>query len=611
MKKTIILLLIALLCSSGKLFSQRSLLRKGDKAFEKEQYATALSYFEKAEMKKGDKPQTKIKIARCYYLLDNYTKALEYYAKVKTTDFSGQDFLYLADLYRTEKKYPEAINLYQKAIEKGVKKDVAKARSFACDWAIENESPNEHYQVKQTGIAIKGDAMGVQFFQKGIVYATNHNDKADEKGRLQRNLVFATYNDGKIGSPEMFSKEIASEYHQGAPSFTGDNLTVYFTRIEKDDNENDIAKIYKADYSGTEWQNIESMPFNSNNYSCKHPAISADGNSIIFASDIKNGQGGFDLYVSYKIGENWGNPVSVGKKVNTPGDELYPYLDENDILYFASDGQPGYGGLDIFSATKAVMDWENVTNLKAPVNSPKNDFSFVINPNKPDKALLISNRTGNGTIDYIFDVNTPEQTAENEKEYSASVGEDDVSYFDKRYKELLGEYGIKTPSQLSSNKRREFYDKLYSEEKYYSDEVKNKLKEYHASSISQLSDLERKNFYEELHGEQNSENNQKDKTNNVSTNPDDTENRQEAGVVYKVQFKSSKVPLSGVKGFDGQYVFRYFYKGWYRYTVGNFTDVESADKLKQKAIELGYSDAFVVAFKDGKRLEGYIIYKDR
>lgn len=206
-------------------------------------------------------------------------------------------------------------------------------------------------------------------------------------------------------TPTPFSSAINSKFHDGPATFSKDQQMIIFTRnnynkgfSKKDDENVNRLKLYishkKED--STEWGKVTEYPYNSNEYSCGHPSLSADGLVLYFASDKPGGQGGSDLYKSYFRNGKWTKPVNLGKEINTEGNELFPFIDENNVLYFASNGHPGLGGLDLFKFEDGKL-----THLNYPISSKKDDFGICVWDNGR-KGFLSSNRDFGGYDDDIY-----------------------------------------------------------------------------------------------------------------------------------------------------------------------------------------------------------------
>lgn len=526
--KTIKLVIgIIFLCYSA--MAQHRLIRKGDRKREKDQLKQALEYYQKAESKNKDPELAKIRIASTYFDLKDFTKSLEYYKKSEQDKMAGKELFRFASLQLRSEKYGEAQKLFQQARDKNFKHPLLQTKINSCQWAAKNSDETDQYQVNTTNIKITEQTEGIQFFEKNIVYATELNNSGS------MDLFLATYNNGSAGEPQNFSKEMnTSNHHETAISFTGDKLTAFFSR--KDKNDKGLTKIYMASYDGFKWTEIKSLPFNGSNYSCKHPSVTSDGKKIYFSSDVKGGKGGYDIYFSEKNGDSWSKPQNI-ESINTAGDELYPHIDEDDKMFFASNGHTGYGGLDIFYALLWKNKWTNVTNLRKPVNSSANDYAFHQNPENTEYAIFISDRNN---------------------KYSAFRSRRTQKY-ELRFMPDDSDQELKTEYEGVGRV-------IYPDDEDY--DVETILEKNNPS-------LKKK----------------------TGKNNDIYEN-----IVYKVQFESSVKPLDKLPIIDGYYAFRYFYKGLYRYTVGSFKTVEPADKLKEKARQMGYHDAFVVAFKKGERV---------
>ncbi len=211
-----------------------------------------------------------------------------------------------------------------------------------------------------------------------------------------------------------FSKKLNSKYHEGPSVFYDQGNKIIFTRNAPSAGSSIWAKIkgeevtrlklFSAEMKGKDWGNIRELPFNSDAYSCGHPAISEDGRLLFFVSDMPGGFGGTDLYYVVFAQGRWGVPVNAGPKINSAGDELFPFLDKEGHLYFASDGLPGLGSLDLFVtrvnlATRELT--EPVRNLGAPLNSPYDDFG-ILTDSERRTGYFSSNRKRGGADDDIY-----------------------------------------------------------------------------------------------------------------------------------------------------------------------------------------------------------------
>ncbi|TAE39636.1 MAG: flagellar motor protein MotB [Runella slithyformis] len=212
----------------------------------------------------------------------------------------------------------------------------------------------------------------------------------------------------KPGKPMPFSKELNTKYHEGPVSFSADGSRIIFTRNNFNEGkkgqseENDIKlKLYSAQWGNGDWTNTQELPFNSDEYSTAHPALSKDGNLLYFVSDMPGGVGGKDLYVSQWDGGQWGKPINLGREINSRNDEVFPFFDERGNLYFSTSGRRGgLGGLDIFYAVMSKNGTKviDIIHLDAPINSKSDDFGIVTDSDRNTGYLSSNRRDGNDDL---------------------------------------------------------------------------------------------------------------------------------------------------------------------------------------------------------------------
>ncbi|WP_298248014.1 OmpA family protein [uncultured Christiangramia sp.] len=207
--------------------------------------------------------------------------------------------------------------------------------------------------------------------------------------------------DGEMKDIVLFSDVINTDEHESSATFSRDGNTIYFARTNEDrvKNENDVRvahiSIYRAEMVDGEWTNVEKLPFSSEEYSVEHPSINADGTKLFFASDMPGGSGSFDIYV-VDINEDgtFGTPQNLGAGVNTAHREQFPFISENDVLYFTSDGHQGFGNLDIY---RTEGDFSEVENLGSSINSGNDDFAYVVKESD-ETGYFASNRRGTDNL---------------------------------------------------------------------------------------------------------------------------------------------------------------------------------------------------------------------
>jgi len=220
-------------------------------------------------------------------------------------------------------------------------------------------------------------------------------------------LFYSQLTDGRLSDPEPLAGEVNDQYHESSATFSHSGNLMFFTRssANKSRKGKRQLKIFMAKKVEDSWVNIIELPFNSDDFSTCHPAISSDGTRLYFASNRPGGYGGMDIYVSTYRNDKWNEPINLGPIINSTGNEVFPYISENEILYFSSSDQGGMGRLDIFRSKKLMEDsertWQLKQNLGAPFNSEGDDFGFYINGDNTG-GLFTSSRDGGKGRDDIY-----------------------------------------------------------------------------------------------------------------------------------------------------------------------------------------------------------------
>ncbi len=207
-------------------------------------------------------------------------------------------------------------------------------------------------------------------------------------------------------SSDAFSKQLNSKFHDGPVVFFKDYSKVIFTRNSNMKSSDGFyrLKLYMADFVGNDWKNIKELPFNSPEFSTAHPALNKENNILYFTSNMPGGYGGTDIYMVRYDGGSWGTPVNLGNKVNSAGDEAFPFADDEGNLYFSSNGLPGMGDFDFFFVKTSKIDGQPINtprNLGAPLNSSKDDFGILTDGDRK-AGYFSSNRKRGGNDDDIY-----------------------------------------------------------------------------------------------------------------------------------------------------------------------------------------------------------------
>ena len=397
MKNIYSTLLIILIGVSA--FAQRSDIREGDRFFAQRAYIDAADAYERV----NNKSQEVLQNLGDAYL---YTNQLQNAAEVYELLFLRHDgevgpeyhFRYAHALMGTG-NYVKADEYMNKATgeswnheEWAADLDTVVPHKFKYDQIMNNRSSADF------GVSLYGDkvAFASTRNQERPIYPWNKLPTLD--------LYSATVDDeGEMSDVVLFSDEINTDTHESSATFSADGNTMYFDRTNdkrfKTEDGDRIAhiRIYKAEMVDGNWTNVEALPFTSEEYSTEHPSLSADGSKLYFASDMPGGSGSFDIYVvDVNDDGTYGSPQNLAG-VNTPYRDQFPFISEDDVLYFSSNGHQGFGNLDIY---RSEGDFSEVENLGSSINSGHDDFAFVIKEGE-EEGYFASNRRGTDNL-YMF-----------------------------------------------------------------------------------------------------------------------------------------------------------------------------------------------------------------
>ncbi len=385
-------------------------LKKANGYFELTNYPEAIKYYEKTLKKDPNNAEALRNIAFSHKKLKNYSAAEEYYQKATAhSNVLASDHLHYGQVLKNNNKPVEAKKQFNLFLEKEPNSFLGKVLLNSIEEITVWEKEDKAFEINLVeNINSKYSDFCALVYQDALIFISERQiDFVNEKTNSSTNRpylsIFYSKKEKNFEKVKEFSNQLSTEYHDGPVSISKDGNTIYFTRSIKGElSKKSInhSKIYQASAKGNKWKDITPMPFNSENYSVAHPWITDDGKTLFFTSNMPGGYGGMDLYMSSKTGEEWGNPVNLGKEINTALDEVFPYI-KDTLFYFASDGHGGYGGLDIYSITfKNGKAQGTPENLKAPINSPADDFGITFQDK--DTGYFSSNRPGGVGSDDIY-----------------------------------------------------------------------------------------------------------------------------------------------------------------------------------------------------------------
>ena len=427
------------------------MIMKADRFYENFAYSKAVELYEKAIALKEEESildmQAALKIADSYRLMNQPISAEKWYGRVTKEDLmSDQDLMNYAQVLLKNGKDAQARKIVASISAPDVANierlksanDVSKFYTDSLAYFVENLNIN----------SMEAD-FSPTYYEDGLVFVSNRPNK-----RLNQSTYYwdDTYfldlyysnNDGGIESePEAMTKRINSIFHEGPAVFIENDSKIIFTRNNFNLGESATSsdgivkmKLFMAEkMNNGKWSKPVELPFNSNEYTTSSPTFSADEKTMYFHSDMPGSLGKSDIFKVSYIDGKWGSPENMGPEVNTAEEEMFPFIADDNTLYFASTGLPGIGGLDIY---KINLDdpSSRVTNMGFPINTYRDDFGLIM---EGKTGYLSSNRDGGRGSDdiyrftiYTYEINVRLIDADTKESLTGSI-----SVFDKNNEELL------------------------------------------------------------------------------------------------------------------------------------------------------------------------------
>ncbi len=387
------------------------LMKKADNWLKAYDYTKALNAYTKLLNRGESYYYVTRKIADCYRLLDQPTQAVEWYQKTLAfPDVEKETYYHLAKELEKLKRYEEAeknIQRYRSLVGKSPRINGLSTEDFLL--TIKQDSAL--WSLYLLNINTSASEFGPTIHNDQLVFTSNQRDRSIINRRDVRNrqpffdLYASTILDfTSMDKPVPFAPNTWSALNDGPVAFSPDGLRMYVTsnvqNSSKDQQQN--LDILVFNLVKGEWSSRPSfLPLRAQEYSIMHPAFSKDGKTLFFASDMPGGYGGLDLYYSQQRKGFLSSPVNLGPTINTPGNEVFPFITKNGDLYFASDGHPGLGGLDIFLAQWDDNEFWPPINAGAFLNSPYDDFSIWFIGDETS-GYFASNRPGGKGNDDLY-----------------------------------------------------------------------------------------------------------------------------------------------------------------------------------------------------------------
>jgi outer membrane protein OmpA-like peptidoglycan-associated protein len=410
MNKIKLIIAISSLLIANEVFAQEMTLKKGENYYKTYSYSESIKKYEGITDKTTEINR---RLAESYYNIGKFNKSEEYWAKVVADSSKTADDIYrYAAVLAMNKKYQESekwmteFNLLAAndkrgqlwVNNKGFYEKLQEEKGLFKIWALNINTEQQDF--------------GTAYFKDKIVFASTRQPVQMIKkewnwnelpfldiyvAEIDSNLQFSSY--------EKFNKDINKKYHEGPATFNEKGDFMAFTRnnyLGKSKEGVIKLQLYTSEFKDNKWQKPVSMSFNSNEYSVGHASLTQSGDTMYFASDMPGGIGGVDIYRIYRKNDGgWSNPENLGNRINTEGNEMFPFIHPEGMLFFASDGLLGLGGLDVFVSKVSANSFSEPENVGVPVNSNYDDFAFILDK-KQESGYFSSNRPEGKGDDDIY-----------------------------------------------------------------------------------------------------------------------------------------------------------------------------------------------------------------
>lgn len=418
-------LLMSLIVSSSALGQRKNYAKTADEAFEDKKYVLAIERYKKAQQKvknnKGEKDRISFYLAECYRYTGNPKAAKAQYKRLHKTGYNKKEpvlLLHYANILKMEGSYEEALeffNLFAEA-EPDDPRGPAGVESIAMieEWL---EFPSKYEVEYMKKISSRESDFSPTYANDNfneLIFTSTREGSTGKKMDEWTDQNFSDLYSTRIDRKEEWSEPtkldetdegVNTDANEGTGIMNSRYNTLYFTRCPNEEKKINGCQIYTSRRTGRVWSKPEMVKLSSDSSDAfGHPAISENELMIYFASDRDGGFGGNDIWVAFRDDKDdeFSRPFNLGPEVNTPGDEMFPYLRSDTVLYFASDGHPGLGGLDMFITTiDEEGNWTVPENVKPPINSEFNDFGVVFHPDE-EKGYFTSDRRGRKGLEDIY-----------------------------------------------------------------------------------------------------------------------------------------------------------------------------------------------------------------
>ena len=402
-------------CSGAKLSVANEQYARGE-------YYDAAQTYRKVYGKTNPRKERKLrgeiafKMGECYRRINMAPRSAAAYQNAIRYDYpDSMALFYLARSQQFEGKYKDAIKNYQAYLETNPQSSLAKNGIRGCNLAVQwKETPTRYVVKKATILNSRRSDFAPMYLGKDYdqLYFTSSTEKALGKnksgitGTKNCDIYFSKKDEqGAWQKPEPIEGDVNTDEDEGIVSFSPDGTTMYLSKARREPNADTSVEIYTSTRTGAQWSPPQKYEITADTLSAfGQPAVSPDGEYLYFVSDMPGGYGGKDLW-RISLTDKEGSLENLGVQINTPGDEMFPYIRDNGDLYFASDGHPGMGGLDIFRARMNASGMWQIENMKYPINSSADDFGITFG--EEETGFFSSNRGDGRGYDNIYSFELP------------------------------------------------------------------------------------------------------------------------------------------------------------------------------------------------------------
>ena len=414
--KNIVSIFIITLMSSFCLTAQSNATKKADKHFNKFQFVEAAEAYLKLATDKDADAYVYGQLAECYYNVFKTVEAEKWYAKALETSSNPEMIYNYSQMLKANGKYEESNTQLERFASMRPADQRATAFRANPNYLPKILDRGKKFNVQNLPINSEVSDFGGTLLDGKLYITSARNSNRKTYGWNEEPFLdiytASVDSEGAFQTPAIIEENINTKYHEGTVSFSPDGNTMYFSResyYEKVFERDSLTKykisvlhLFKSVKQEDQWSEAEPLSLNGNSYSVKNPSVSADGSTLYFASDKTGGFGQYDIYSApIDTDGSVGEATNMGQKLNTEGQEMFPFISSSNTLYFSSNGHLGLGGMDVFFAKLVDGKVGPVRNIGIPVNGNADDFAFSMNE-ETEEGFVSSNREGGKGSDDIY-----------------------------------------------------------------------------------------------------------------------------------------------------------------------------------------------------------------